>query len=370
MGDAVGVVVGRPGHDDGGGVERDQPAAIDDRLVLVGVAQTRGAGETTGQVHGGLAEHGPGTRIDVGIELIGDAETAQPDPRRLAVRFVEDEQAANPRDPRPVVRHGQLLGPLTLDVVHVGDGQVQLGDVPIDHQLVVERAIRGEAGQGGGRGDLGGEAHRPAVLNPLAGRRHRGVDLVQVGRVVHLEPRLHRQHLRVAHRRRILVGGVGREQELAAPVQDHPQPAERRGHVFPAQRILRMVEIAYEPVADAAQDGRAAHHPAAHQGTADPGGGSDLTGAARQQPNRRLGLVGRYPRHDVHRAADDVAPVEGALRSAQHLDPLDIDEVGQHAGRPRQIDAVEIHGAARVGAGEDDVGADAADGELRKAGVL
>ena len=240
----------------------------------------------------------------------------------------------------------------------------------VDDQLVVERAIGGEAGQGGGRGDLRGEAHRAAVLDPLADRRHRGVDLVQVGGIVHLEPRLHRQDLRVAHRGRILAGGVGREHELAPPVQDHPEPAERGGHVFPAQRILRMIEIAHEPVAHAAQDGRAAHHPAAHQGAAHPGIGPNLTGAARHQPDRRLGLVGRHPRHDVHRAADDVAPVEGALRPAQHFDPLDVDEVGQHPGRPRQVDAVEIHGGARVGAGKDDIGADAADGELREAGVL
>jgi hypothetical protein len=39
--------------------------------------------------------------------------------------------------------------------------------------------------------------------------------------------------------------------------------------------------------------------------------------------------VGRLLRDDIDRAADRIAAIERALRPAQHLDPLDIEEIGE-----------------------------------------
>ena len=131
-----------------------------------------------------------------------------------------------------------------------------------------------------------------------------------------------------------------------------------------------MIEIADESVAHAAQKRGTAHHPAADEGAAHPGLGPHFRGAAGREPHGRLGLVGRRPGNQVHRAADNVAAVERPLRSAEHFDSLEVQKVSEQTRRAGQVDPVEIHGGTRVGPGKDGIGADAANGQLGEAGVL
>ncbi len=69
-------------------------------------------------------------------------------------------------------------------------------------------------------------------------------------------------------------------------------------------------------------------------------------------------------RDDVERAAHGVAAIERALRSAQDLYPLHVQEVAELSGGTGQIDAVDLHGDVGIGAGEDIGAADAADEDL------
>ncbi len=149
-----------------------------------------------------------------------------------------------------------------------------------------------------------------------------------------------------------------------------PQLAASRRHVVAAERVVGMVEVADEPIPNPAQDGRAAAQPALHERPAH-----SCLGAQRLQVSEPDALRGgerlaRRLRDHVQRAADRVAAVERPLRPAQHLDPLEVQEVAEHHRRPREVHAVQVHGRARVGAGEDDVRPDAADRELGEAGVL
>ena len=183
-------------------------------------------------------------------------------------------------------------------------------------------------------------------------------------------PGLTGEHFRVHQGGRILVGDVRGEEQLVPPVQDHAQLAGCGGRVFAAQRVAWMIEIANEPVAHPAQERHAPHDPAADERAAHPRICPHFARAASCQPHRSLGVIGRQSGDDVHSAADDVAAVERPLRPAEHLDPLEIQKVREETSGPGQIDPVEIHGGARIGSRKDHVGADAANGQLRKARVL
>jgi hypothetical protein len=89
-----------------------------------------------------------------------------------------------------------------------------------------------------------------------------------------------------------------------------------------------------------------------------------------EKPSNRCGeLVARLARDDVDRAGDRVAPVQSALGSAENLDALDIqklDIVRRDAG---EINAIDLHGHARIAAGEHVIGADAANARNRPMSV-
>ena len=72
----------------------------------------------------------------------------------------------------------------------------------------------------------------------------------------------------------------------------------------------------------------------------------------------------------VDRSAHRIAAVERALRSAQHLDPLHIQEIGEITGRASEIDPVEMDSRRGIGAAEHIVRADAANIDLREGRVL
>ena len=78
-----------------------------------------------------------------------------------------------------------------------------------------------------------------------------------------------------------------------------------------------------------------------------------------------FGLVAGRAVDDVDHAGGGVTAVERALRSAQHLDALHVEELGQAHLGAALIDAVLVHGHRRILADAEQVGAHAADIELR-----
>ncbi len=72
-------------------------------------------------------------------------------------------------------------------------------------------------------------------------------------------------------------------------------------------------------------------------------------------------LVARLARDDVDGATDGIAPVQGALRPAQHFDALDVCEAPVLAHLPAEVDAVHVYADARVGRNQVVLQADAAD---------
>ena len=163
---------------------------------------------------------------------------------------------------------------------------------------------------------------------------------------------------------------VAREQELALRSEREPQLAASRRDVVAAERVVGMVEVADEPFPNPAQDGRAAAQAALHERAAHSRLGAKRLQVSEPDALRGGERLARRLRDHVQRAADRVAAVERPLRPAQHLDPLEVQEVAEHHRRPREVHAVQVNGRARVGAGEDDVRPDAADRELGEAGVL
>src|SRR5690606_9668366 len=63
---------------------------------------------------------------------------------------------------------------------------------------------------------------------------------------------------------------------------------------------------------------------------------------------RRFELVAGQDRVDQHGAADRVATEQRALRSAEHLDIVDVEKVHRPADRAAHVDVVDIDADARV----------------------
>jgi hypothetical protein len=57
----------------------------------------------------------------------------------------------------------------------------------------------------------------------------------------------------------------------------------------------------------------------------------------------------RDPRDDAYGAADRVPAEQRSLRSPQHLDTFDVEEIQDASEGPAEIDAVEIDPHARLG---------------------
>ena len=89
------------------------------------------------------------------------------------------------------------------------------------------------------------------------------------------------------------------------------------------------------------------------------------------RPDLGVGLLGRPHRDDVDRAADGVASIKGALRTAQNLDAVDEERALAGFGGGRGVDAVAVDGDAAIGGVDVGQAADAAQAELvRRLGVL
>ena len=131
-----------------------------------------------------------------------------------------------------------------------------------------------------------------------------------------------------------------------------------------------MVEVADVAVPQAPRECDLPHHSIAFERSANAGVGAPLAEVSGCDIGGRLEVVGWRPGYQVDRPADRVASIQGALRSAQHLDALQIEELDELHRRAREVDTVEVHRRARIRPGEHDIGADPADRELAVAGVL
>ena len=131
-----------------------------------------------------------------------------------------------------------------------------------------------------------------------------------------------------------------------------------------------MFEVADEALPHASQEGDASHQPALQDGSGDPPGDTPPPQLAHAEPGLGLELVGGSGGDHVDHAAEGVAAIERPERPGHHLDSLEVEELGEHHRRTGQVDAVQVDGGARVGAGEDGVRPDASDRELGETGVL
>src|SRR5262245_3609902 len=134
--------------------------------------------------------------------------------------------------------------------------------------------------------------------------------------------------------------------------------------------MVRMLEIADVAVADAAHERDTAHHPVAFERTARARLRAKRSETARYEPRRSLEVVRRQPRDQVHRAADGIASIQRALRSAKYFDSIDVDELDESHRWTSEVHAVEIHDGTRIGAGVHRIGADPANGQLTEACIL
>ena len=172
------------------------------------------------------------------------------------------------------------------------------------------------------------------------------------GGLSNLKSRLHRQHLVEGQRRPALVVDVARQQQIRPAIEDDAQLAPRRGDIVAAKRMVRMVEVADVAVADAPRERDSPHHPVAFERAADPRVGAKRAEVPGGELGGRLEVVGGRPGDQVDRAADRVASIQGALRSAQHLDAIQIEKLHERHRRSREVDAVEVHRRARIRPGE------------------
>ena len=206
--------------------------------------------------------------------------------------------------------------------------------------------------------------------NVLTLRGKRRAHVVKIRRVVDLKPRLDRQDLRIEERRRIAVSHVPRDEQLAAPIEHDAQLPARANHVLAAEWMVRVIQIADCTRANTSQDGAAAHEPSRNDGTAHPRVGAKGAVASAGDTERRFLVARGCLRDQIDGAAEAVPAIERPLRAAKHFDPVEIQKIREHHGRPRQVHAIEIHSRARIGPGQHRIGAYPADGDLSAPGVL
>ena len=131
-----------------------------------------------------------------------------------------------------------------------------------------------------------------------------------------------------------------------------------------------MVQIADRALTNTAQNRDAPQHAIAHDRPADARLGAKQVEVPGDEPRRRFDLVRGLPGNQIESAADRVAAVQRSLRAAEHLDALELQEVSERRRGASKVDTVDVDRRARIGSGKDDVGADATDRQLGKAGVL
>ena len=124
--------------------------------------------------------------------------------------------------------------------------------------------------------------------------------------------------------------------------------------------VLTGREVLAEPTARQARHRTADAHKVADRRRGGYDGIGLVIGAI-GRADLEVGLVRKRLGHVLHRAADGVAAVERALRTAQHFDALDVVDVEHRRLRAVEIDVVEIDADALLEARNRILLADAAD---------
>ena len=131
-----------------------------------------------------------------------------------------------------------------------------------------------------------------------------------------------------------------------------------------------MFEVADVAVADAPREREPSQNPVAFERTADPSVAAKLAEAPGCDARGRLEVVRGWLGYQVYRPTDRVASIQGALRSAKHLDAIQIEELHERHRRSSEVDAVEVHRRTRIRPGVEHVGANPADRQLAESDVL
>ena len=237
-------------------------------------------------------------------------------------------------------------------------------------RLEIDASEGRQARRSNGRREVNRETGRRAGLERASLRGKRRANLMKIRGIVHLKARFDRQDLRIVERSRIAVGQVRRDPQLGARIEHDAQLPARTNHVLAAERMVRVIQIADCTRADTPQDGAAAHEPSRNDGTADAR--VDTKGAVASAADTERGfLVARGCSADqIDGAAEAVPAIERPLRPAEDFDPVEIQKIREHHGRPGQVHAIEIQGRTRIGPGGHRIGPYPADGDLSAPGVL
>ena len=161
-----------------------------------------------------------------------------------------------------------------LQLALVRRDQVEFGHVGIHEELEVQLSIRRQADQGGGWRECCRQPRTRAGLKRAIPTARRGSDLVEIGRVVDVKSRLHRQHLVEGEWSPILGVDITRQQQIRPVIEHHAQLAPCCGDVIAAKRMVRMLEVADVTLADAARERDRARHAVAFERPAGPRGGA------------------------------------------------------------------------------------------------
>ena len=116
-----------------------------------------------------------------------------------------------------------------------------------------------------------------------------------------------------------------------------------------------MLEVADETVLDAARERDRPHHSVAFERPAHSRVRAKLSEVSGGEMGGRLEVIGGRAGDEVHRAADGVAPIQGALRSTKHFDALQIEKSLEHHRRPGEVYTVEIHRRTGIRSGKQNV---------------
>ena len=100
---------------------------------------------------------------------------------------------------------------------------------------------------------------------------------------------------------------VARDHDVATCAEADAQLAARGRRVLASQRVVRVVQVPDVPLPHGSQDGRAARHPAGHEGAPDARLGSKRPVVADAQACRGLEPVRGRSRQHVERPAHGVA---------------------------------------------------------------
>uniref|UniRef100_A0A0N4Z3R0 PE-PGRS family protein n=1 Tax=Parastrongyloides trichosuri TaxID=131310 RepID=A0A0N4Z3R0_PARTI len=344
-------------------------------LLFLAVAAAGRHGQAGQNLIVGLAEHGPGIGLLLGVDgRSGGRRTEhRAELTRGDVVFLGHVIGADHigQGTVGVGREAQFLAELVVRLVTVDGHERRRRAVEVAQHLGVGLAVACDGGQLdraeipiGVQGDAQGLQVREDVVADVA---EEGI-AVRIGRLA--EPRQdHGRQTGVLERRAgaLVLGVVDDQGGVEARRRGPQQGAAHRGDVLGAH-------VAAVVILDVAVVGLGQEREFPGQLVLDQGAfhaGAQFLAAVGAE--RRLGagaeVEGGASRLDADHAADCVAAVQGSLRPAQYGHAADVEEVLHRADVARQIDAIQLHADRRFEAGFDVGVAEAADVEGAGEGI-